>query len=204
MPFRRRRPRRRRRRRPRRRFRRRMRSRLDPEKKNHDFNLIDANMNPAGTSVHMNDIPQGITENDRIGRQALMLSIFLKFNCKLGAGATIPAAVRVWLLVVKQPAGIVPTIGDFLQTVALPTTSPRSLNQLGQFKVIWTKRMTLDIFNPIRQGVAFKRMRLKTRWIGLNGTAADTETGSVWLIWASDAGVNPPTITFSTRLRYTG
>lgn len=206
MPFRRRkrfRRKRRFRRRPRRR--RRMSSHLDSEKKIADFTLVNIPMALTGVINHLNNPPQGITENDRIGLQILMLSHWMQYEIKIGVGGGgAPVFCKLWLIYTTQPDGQMLTTADFLSIPVTPTTSPRELDQLGQHKVIWSRRHGLTLGTSTVKGSIFKNFRLKARYNNQSGAIQFNTTGALWLVFVSDAPANEPTITFSSRMRYTG
>lgn len=208
MPFRRRTNRRRRRRRPRRRrrFRRSRRmSIIDPEKKALGFVLLGQAVNTAGALNFLNGMPQGITQNDRIGRQILMLSVFCRWEMALNPLTTQPAVMKMWLVHVSQPAGIQLAFMDFLQNPTIPTLSPRNLNNLGAFSVLWTTSRVLNIVRPNPKGVFMKKFRIKARYDAPGDQVADCDTGALYLCYASnDPTPTPPSLSFDLRLRYTG
>lgn len=179
-------------------------SHLDPEKKVFDISIVNQNVTLAGIFLHVNDIPQNVSDTGRIGRQALMLSSQFTYNLALGAGATAPTFIKMWLMWTAQPSGAPPAFADFLNNPTVPTTSQRNLNNLGQYKVLWSRTLIVDIFSPAKKGFIMKRMRKKTRWVGVAGGIAGLDTGSLYLILASDAGALFPQINFTHRLRFTG
>lgn len=205
MPFRRRN--RRKNRRFKRRFKRRrgMSNHLDPEKKDIGHVLIGSNITTTGTLRPLNEIPQGTDVSSRQGRQALMLSIFMRLNISQGA-VNVPQFTKVWLIHQKQPRGVNLGMGDFLQDPVVPTVSPRNKDSLGAYQVLWSKKFVTDPFNAGVMATVNRKFRIKTRWdLGdANGLIAAMQTGALWLVYASDQAANFPTITFDLRLNFTG
>lgn len=203
--------RRRRRRRPRRmrgrRPRRRRALRLDPERKNLDFNLLNSPITADGTLVMVNDHPGSTAPTGRIGRQALYVSFTLSGVLRhFSANST---AYRFMLVHVRQPAGAPLLLVDLLTTPVTPVTSLRNLDTLGQYRWLWSRRMKsspladTNIIN-VKMHVKF---RILGRWADQNGGVINLESGAIWLVLTSDhamGAVNPPQFTFSSRVRFVG
>ncbi len=211
MPFRRRLRRRRRRRsrrfRGRRRFRRR-RMTLDPERKlvdvNNDTGLL---MNFNGSTTLLNSTTAGINNMQRLGIQQLNMSSLFNATMDINTGI-LPVTIKVWLVWDKQPQGVALTPFDVLQVTgnAGIVTSARRLANALRVRVLWTKRVQLDVFNTIKQISIFRRLRFKTRYVAALGGVAQMESGALWLMTASSidvAGVQPRII-FNHRLRFVG
>lgn len=208
MPFRRRarRVRRRRRRfrgrRPR--MRRRRRVALDPERKDNTTVSAGQAISSAGAIINLNGVSAGTVSNQRIGRQALWLSATSQMNFNLGAGATVPAAVKMWLILDRQPQGVVMTMTQFLATATLPTISARNLENTARFKVLWTRRIVLQAFFPTKLVKFFKPLRFTSRHSATLPGVANMTTNALFIIFASDQVANLPTVDYTLRLRFVG
>ncbi len=91
-----------------------------PELKVHDLDVDDATIAANGTIAEDSvlTIPEGVGEEQRIGRKITVKKIGWKFNIKLPAGTTATASdtVRVMLYVDKQTNGAAAAVTDLLAT----------------------------------------------------------------------------------------
>ncbi len=214
MPFRRRFTRRRRTRRRRRatRFRgrrmfRRRRVVLDPERKDLTFlSPLDVDIPITGLIQLMNACQTGIETDERIGRQMVSTSVWLDGNIQFGAGALGCQFVKVWLLRISQPNGVVLALGDFLNNTTRPTFSARNLSNRGAIKVLWSRSYRLDAFHPCAKIRVMKKMRTVTRYNGPLGGIVTIDSNALYLVFISEtvAGPTTPTINYTTRVRFVG
>lgn len=192
----------RRRRRPR--MRRRRRLALDPERKDNTTVIAAQTIPSTGTIILLNGVATGANPDQRIGRQALWLSASGQMNFNLGAAALVPQAIKVWLILDRQPQGIAMVMADFLDTATLPTISARNLENTARFKVLWTRRIVLQAFIPSKLMTVFKPMRITSRHFSTLPGIANMSTNALFLIFASDVAVALPTVDFTLRLRFVG
>lgn len=207
MPFRRRRRSRRPRRRRRFRGRRMRRTRrlvLDPERKVGDINQSQESSD-QGLINFVNNIAGGNENTQRIGIQHVNLSSLLTANVDINGGI-VPTNVKCWLVWDKSPNGLQMTFAQLLQSVGAATTSARNLQFSLRFRVLWSRSITLDIFNQNKRFKVFKRMRLKSRWLSPVNGIANLQTGALYFLHISDIDAldNPPIVDFSHRLRFVG
>lgn len=178
---------------------------MDPERK------VMTDVNPGILSNStlfvqlLNDTTQGVGNNARIGIQHINLSSLFTATININTGI-LPLSLKFWLIHDKQPRGALMAAGDLLHTVAQPVTSARSLEETLRLRVLWTRTVQLDVFNPIKRVKMFKRLMFKSRWDGPFGGIANLQSGSLLLAFASTipAGGVLPRITFSHRLRFVG
>lgn len=211
MPFRRRnnrsRFRRRRRRRPvRRRGRRRMSRRLDPERKDVVENQGTILLNTGGLRTILNGVPSGVDPGNRIGRQAMFLSITGQFKFLFGTGAVVPQNVRMWLVHDSQPDGVLLTLGDLLGDVTAPTVSLRNMDKTRKLRVLWTRKFCLDVFRPCRTVTMNRKFRIISRYNGPGAGVAPLISGALVMVIVADtlAGPIDPTVQYQTRTRFVG
>ncbi len=207
MPFRRSfRPRRRRRRRTRRMLMRRTRRvRLAPERKVIDVSALSP-LNNAGEFNYLNLSAQGVGSDQRIGAQQLNVSVAVRFTSLLTVGGSASAAIRLMLVLDKQPNGVAFTLADLFQTPTVPVNSFLLPATMGRFRVLRNIRMNLGPAIPERSGQFFKRVRIPSRYSGFAAGIADIQTNAlVWLILSDEAVAgNNPTISWSARVSFTG
>lgn len=195
----------RRRRRGRGRMVRRRRVALDPERKSSTLTIIGQTINSAGAIFHINIAEEGLGPGNRIGRQALWVSAQSQMNFTIGAAATIPSVIKVWLILDKQPQTNVITLDDFLNQPAAATVSSRNLDNINRFKVMWTAKFHLQVFIPSVEKKFFKSFRFKSRYNAAGGMIAQMENGALYVIMVSDTPLaNLPMVDFQTRCRFVG
>lgn len=215
MPFRRRfRGRRKRRRRSRRfrgrrSFRRRRMVALDPERKNIG-GIFTRNVSFNGTVDLLNGVPQGVTANERLGRQHLNLSMLLKYRVTMNPVLSIPTLVRVALVWDKQAnmqLMVAQDLWDQTQTIYAPLGGRLLLNGL-RFKVLWSRTHRVDLGDQMRWHQRFTRFRLKTRYVGAQGAITNITSGALYLVMISDAdntvADSIPILDVFHRLRFVG
>jgi len=204
MPFRRR-KRFRRRRRPRRRRRARKRLSIDPERKFIDNSFSTEISIDAPQIVHINPAIQGVGDNQRLGYQALTLSSVISVILRSQSAAP-NVSWKMWLIHDRLPSGVVMTLPDFLSAVTFPTVSPRNLRTVKRFKVLWAKRKTMTLANTAMMFTISRSHRILTKYVNVGGTIGSTESGALMFVAVSDelAAGNPPLMTVSFRVRFTG
>lgn len=208
MPFRR----RRRRTRPRRRgrfsgrrpMRRTRRVTLDPERKTLSL-AVGATASTTARIDFLNGCPQGITQNDRIGRQSVNIGWTCRFTATING--TDPVFIRIMLVSDSQPDGAPPLLGQILENPGLPAVSTRNLDTRQRFRMLWQKTFSLEVFNDTaRYFNVNKSFRITSRWDGPGGNIGDCQSGAIFLIMVSTLAVanTPPSVTFNSRLRFVG
>jgi len=217
MPFRRnRRSRRSRPRRRRRRFRgrRRMMSRRAPvEQKFIDFTAGAALASDLANRVliPLNAMPQGITENDRIGLMSTARSILIRLSLNVTGGPPQQNA-RVMIVLEKEPAGAQIDTANILANNSpatdplIPILSPRKLDRAGRYRVLFDRRVVFTNATNQRALKIFRKLNFTSRHSNMGGGFADIQTNSLWLIMFSDQpfGGAPPSYVVSKRFRFVG
>ncbi len=135
--------------------------------------------------------------------------MFMQYNLQLGT-ANANAFVRVALVWFQQPAGL-QLAPDQLWTdggTAAATLGARELRHVLKFKVLWFRQHRLSFDNANAQAKMFIRLRRKTRYTGAAGTAAQLQSGALYLVIISDIDVavpaDQPDFLFHSRLRFVG
>ncbi len=181
---------------------------IDLERKlvdvNNDTGLL---MNFNGSTTRLNSTTAGINNMQRDGIQQLNVSSLFNAHLDINTGV-LPVTVKVWLIWDKQPTGVAMTPFDVLQVVGNEgiVTSARRLANALRIRVLWSKRVQMDVFNANRQISMFRSLRFKTRYLAALGGIAQMQSGALWLMTASNinvAGVQPR-IVFNHRLRFVG
>lgn len=138
------------------------------EKKFHDVTYsADSITTATATLSHTGGqslvlIPQGLTEQLRIGRRICIRNILVKGHLALATGETAATGqnlVRLFLVLDHQANGADATATDVWETATAGIHSYRNLANQGRFDILWSKLFT---FNTSLSG---------------NGTALDTAEG---------------------------
>lgn len=208
-----------RRRRPRRTFRRRNRHRrmsrrlaLDPERKFVDQSISDAQINVTGTIFLLNGIAQGVTEQTRIGTQALIVSTHFKLRFVAGVGATAepaPGTVRVSLVLDKQINGTILNPANVYDLTGSANAPWGNRNVFGQarYKVLWSRTLTVSESPQQARFTIFKRHRMKTRYSGAGAGVGVIQTNGLFLLVTSNHAIGAteqPLMSMVGRLRFVG
>ncbi len=199
----------RRRRRPRRRMRRRSRRiMLDPEVKFDDINPAAIAASFSGSVSLLNGTAEGTGPSERIGLQMLVVSNLLTYSWTIDSTNNAAVVVRCALVLFKQSNLQTLDIADVWTRIgtADAAISPRVMQEALKYKILWTRTHTLNFAKQQVTRSVFKRMRLKTRFMGPGMAADDIFSGSLWFVAISDTMTvgSIPTVNFHSRIRYVG
>lgn len=181
------------------------------EYKNLDSQIVDG-ATPVGTGMSglgvFNLIAQGPGNQQRIGRKAVMRSMYYRLNMANVAGSSGQVnAVRVVVVFDRAFNGTLPALAD----VFSPTTdfnAMMNLNNADRFLVV-----SDEVYQSSAGGVSaglgeptfgkcYKKMALETIFKGTGATAADIATGALIGYIAQNA-TGGATFNFNVRTRYT-
>jgi len=161
----------------------------------------------ARTMVTLNNIIQGMDNNERIGREILIKSVEIKATVTLNDTATPEAGplanARLVLLWDLQPNGsaTTPTLDTIFEantetgTVA-PITSNNlmNLNYKDRFVVLWNKKFTIgNVSGGTSAGDSckvvkmYRKLWLKTRYQGTGAGIGAIATGRLFLVCIGDS-----------------
>lgn len=155
-----------------------------------------------GSVLNISGCPQGVGNNERIGRQTILKSVLV--NAKM-VGATSATQYRALCVYDKQPNGALPASSDILNVNNF--NSPLNLNNSDRFVVLFDQISdNINYFNGSCSTKAYKKFNLEQSFIGTGSTISSIGTGSVLLLFANNAddtvGV-ATTLNYMTRVRYT-
>jgi len=147
----------------------------------------------------LNGLNTGVTSTSRTGQSVKWTGWEFKNYCTINATLPLPTSYRVVVFLDKQPNSTAPTATDVYSNGAL---SLRVVGNLDRFKVFYEEWFTLD---PYSVGAQIESISRKVDFhtmynTGNVGTIADINTNSFYLMAYSDAGVNFPSFSFSSRL----
>lgn len=172
-------------------------SELNVEKKLLDTN-ISGTATTTGTVIPLQSMATGSTQATREGNSIKATSLYLPFNCTIGASNSI---VRCMLVQDNQQvADTSPVLSDILQTVDV--YSPLNSASLGRYKVLMDDTYRLDtVANPL---INVKRKYFKLQHhIRYNGAlSTDVQKGGMYFIYLSTLASGAPTVAGYSRLRW--
>ncbi len=163
----------------------------------------------AGNVQLLTNIGQGDDINQRDGDSIKLQSIKIRGYIRLDAAATLSSAVRVLLVRDLQNPGATITGADLIQqasSVYAPVSHYNFINGVNlqnRFTVIYDEVQTVDPSNPL---VVFDYESKHDCHVFFRGTGTaftDCAAGAVFLVVFSDATVNLPIATFTTRVLFT-
>lgn len=188
---------------------------------NFNLNTLAVAANTGGQSGTetlqlINGCMLGTDAVNRIGRKISMKSIQLRilFTLQTSSGGTALTGVtagyiRLMVIYDAQANGGTVQYGDIFQgTPAQGNVTPLNLNNRERFKVIWDKDKQIDPDGPNNQMFKlYKKCMLPVTFnAGNAGTAADIQTGALWLLaMTSVQGTSAGVISgeFYSRVRFT-
>lgn len=174
----------------------------------------------TGTLSLLNGLTQGTGNTNRIGRQVMMKSIHIKFEVAGSPFSATPVSpmstVRAMIVYDCQPNGATPAVSDILETatIGFQTVSGTALRYSQRFKVLYDKRWKLNNQLTATSTTTYSEI-YDEKYIKINlgttyadtstGTITDIDTGALFLLLTSDAGVaaDNPVLLFYSRVRYT-
>ncbi len=180
-------------------------ARVDPERKNFD-GFVNVTAVFVGTPVIflLNGMPEGTTNETRIGSSCKILSFQMKWQAAHAASSQF---LRIMLLIDRQTNQTLPTEPNILTDPGLPVISTMNLNNSKRFKIVMNRVIRVDVQGPeITYGSIYKRMSLKPRYNGAGAGIGNLATGSLVLYVSSSAAIQTdgPSFQAHTRLRFVG
>lgn len=178
-----------------------------PEKKNIDVDT--AAMVVAGqvtaSLILLNPIPQGNTENQRIGRAVDMVSLTFKWVGAFATTTTGASPLRLLIVYDKQANGVALTAVNVLQADSIE--NPMNLAYSKRFLILVDEEVEcVGTAGPqawFRKG--YRKLNLPAEFAGNGGTVTNIETGSIYALVYQTGGIltaNPNSQLY-TRIRYT-
>lgn len=159
-----------------------------------------------GNPVHLTPIPQGPGASERLGRGIRIKSVQIRLNTRATGGAAgQPSQIRYAIVYDRQANGTQPLATDIWSGGQF-----QSMMNLGQSEryVILIDRIT-DSQQSSSQPIsdkAYVKCDLDQVWSGALGSAANCNTGTIWLFMANNSDIavgQASVVDYSTRVRYT-
>jgi len=184
-------------------------SQMSGELKFNDNNFTispTAGSNQFFGGILLNGIAQGTTASNRIGRKAVMKTIFLRTTFRLTAGSTGGSPARILCVYDKQANAVAPVATDILAVDQFQ--SPNNLSNRDRFVTIFDQ-MTDPISDQGPQAVElnlFKKINLETMWnAGTDALIGSITSGSIYLFVAqvNTIAAAAPVMNIYARVRYT-
>lgn len=161
-------------------------------------------------------IAQGDTESQRDGRNATILSVFIKGNCQFTAGtATVGAGtVYMYLIQDRQANGAFPAVTDIF-TGSNPWELVRNLEYNDRFRILAYKTVSLKSMagvsgaysSDIRPFQIFKKLAIPITWASTTGAITEIRQNNIVMVWGTDAvpgGTGTIAVDAIIRVRFKG
>lgn len=162
-----------------------------------DATAAAAVVTTTATQVHLTNIVQGITENDRIGNRFRVRSWLLRLGIQPNVTA-VQNFLRV-ILVKNDDGGSSVTMAELLEA-ATDYSSPLNDGFGQSFKVLFDKTYAVSTTGSGPQvDKIYRKLNIPVEW---NADSAVTKN-SLHLILLSDQATNGPTVKYYSRIRYT-
>lgn len=167
------------------------------------FALTPAGANLWSPGVLLNQIPQGPTQQQHIGRKVMMKSLYIRYVMTDVVGDTAYGRGRILVVYDKQTNGQPPLITDVLATNGF--NSPNALTNADRFITI------MDVLTDAPQsagqfvaGAEYRSIGLDTMFnAGTTGVVGDISSGSVYCFYCNADGAVSSNINIVSRIRFT-
>lgn len=156
-------------------------------------------------AILLNGIAPGTSASQRIGRKAVMKTIFLRCTFRMSAGAVGGSPCRILVVYDKQANAAAPVATDILAVDQFQ--SPNNLSNRDRFVTIFDQ-MTDPISDQGPQAVElnlFKKINLETMWnAGTDALIGSIASGSIYIFAAqvNTIATASPVLNVYARVRY--
>jgi len=167
--------------------------------------------------ILLNGITQGSDYNNRIGREVVFKSIYVRISMYSSIGSQAPTQVRwmvFWDTQANNSAG--PTFSDVLSPIgsaytAVDAVSMNNLDHRDRFITVYDKVVSLNVQSTGNISFAFNKKykkikNIKTVFSGTGNTSGAIYTNALWLMLISNYATGSaavPNVEYQVRLRYT-
>jgi len=198
-----------------------------PEKKALDVDSSGApvtiQVNTTGAFTLLNGIAVGTGIDQRIGKKIKMDSVYIRGRVAMASAISSPSnasasfaqQVRMIVFYDSQANGTTPTITQVLK--AADPASQLNLDNRDRFKILKDKCFTFGNqsyytatgYGGVGPAIAnikfFKKLNMDVFYGTTSNTAADIQTGGLWLLFVGDftSGASDCEADITSRLRYT-
>lgn len=164
----------------------------------------------------LNGCAQGSDYTQRVGREIMIKSLFIRGFTQLGS-ANESDVQRVVVVLDTQANGTTPVFGDIFNnvTAALTFADPSTLNNLSnrdRFRIIIDKAWPSNVSNSsslqaYKTFKKFKKLNIKVTYNGTGATAGAIQTNAIWLFLLGiyNQTANPTFVSsfnFVSRIRF--
>ncbi len=185
------------------------------EHKFHDHVIDDSVIaTGGGIAAVINDIAQGTTESERIGRKCTIKSIQWRYDILYPQQSAVTGGdiVRIILYVDKQANGAVPAVLDIMETADYQSFF--NLANQSRFRILMDRTYAVnatagagngtanDTFSNFTQGQFYKRCNIPLEFSGTAGAITEIRSNNIGMFIISKVGLAG--FTSQMRLRFTG
>lgn len=176
---------------------------LNPEKKFIDV-TASPTVNSSGSFSYLSAIAQGDDVSSRNGNSVKASSLLLRWTLQWNTASANPVRVRIIVLRDKENQGGTPTTTDLLQGAGSTLAPMEMTNQSGARWMIYSDK-TYNLSDQVpslapKMYVKFKNVHFK--YGGTTAAVGDARENALFAFIITDAGVNNPTATFYSRIKY--
>lgn len=177
---------------------------------NPEFKTIDKDVTipSVGTAINvqlLNGVQRGDDYNQRVGRSMRVKSIELNMLITKNPASTGYERVRVILLLDKDPDSTTITNTEIFASITSQIISPRNLDNRNRLVMLkdWVYTLNKDGGPQSYNEQYYRKLGFHTIYNNSNlGTIADINENALYLIVVSDTGINTPSFTYYSRLRF--
>lgn len=167
-------------------------------------------------SLSLNLVPQGVTENTRVGRKCVVKSLQMRCQIQLPEAANDTSssdAIRIIVYVDKQTNGATAAVTDILESATNAIRQPRDLANTGRFRILTDKLMNISasaagggdttIFTAFqhRHFNLFYRLNVPLEFSSTTGAITELKSNNIGVLAASAFGFVG--LGYIARIRFT-
>lgn len=170
---------------------------INTEFKKEQLDPTAANVTTTFSRHVLNGPAAGDDWDKRDGRSIRCKSV--QISGKLTRGNN-DCVVRGLVVIDTQPDGALPTVNKILD--AENVTALRNLNYRSRFVILKDFHWVLNNNTPDKYVKFYKKLNMKTIFKGTGAGITDITTNSLYFVIGSDEASSPPSINFTSRVRY--
>lgn len=173
---------------------------INSEKKTYDVEIINSTQGTTGSIVELTGMAQGDDYNGRDGRSILLKSLEVKGVMVRNTSST-STIIRIILFKDNNADGSNPTALELLTTDSNNSLRNAAPHNMKRFHIYVDKVYMLDAAKSnLAKFDFYKELNHHVKYA--SSAASTSNEGSLWCYLVSNDGINSPSITLRSRVRY--
>lgn len=163
--------------------------------------ITTAGVFATGVSAAINQITQGVANNQRLGSKIVIRSLAYRFDFDINSAATIPCAIRAIIFWDRQPNAysVALSPADLLATASY--LSYNNVANSSRFVVLRNHNIALAPNGPQTAFIeGFVKLNMNSFYV--NTVSDNPTTGALMCLFIGDQAANTPAVVASFRTRF--